>query len=441
MAKKNYVIDTSVFLSDADALFSFANNDIFIPLKVLEEVDGHKKRQDSVGFHARKFIKHLDGLRANGSLNKGVRPTQGKGIIKVCDADYSDVLPRSLDLAIADHIILASALKVQKEWTKRKTVVVSRDINMRVIANSLGLEAEDYETLQAVEDADKLYDGFEEILVDDQIIEHFYAGEEIVLDEEQGVRLHPNQFLMLQSSANPKKTALCRFNAPHLPLKPTLQKWPEISWGIKPRNKEQAFAFDLLFDDNVPLVTLIGKAGSGKTLMAIAAAMEQTLGMGKTVYKKIIISRPVQPLGKDIGFLPGTMEEKMLPWLKPIQDNLQMVVGHDKTMLQSFMEKGQLEVEALTYIRGRSISDAFVIIDEAQNLTAHEVKTIITRIGDNTKIVLTGDVEQIDNIYTNETSNGLAFAVEKFKTYDLSGHITFKRGERSKLATLAAKIL
>ena len=441
MAKKNYVIDTSVFLSDADALFSFANNDIFIPLKVLEEVDGHKKRQDSVGFHARKFIKHLDGLRANGSLNKGVRPTQGKGIIKVCDADYSDVLPRSLDLAIADHIILASALKVQKEWDKRKTVVVSRDINMRVIANSLGLEAEDYETLQAVEDADKLYDGFEEILVDDQIIEHFYAGEEIVLDEEQAVRLHPNQFLMLQSSANPKKTALCRFNAPHLPLKPTLQKWPEISWGIKPRNKEQAFAFDLLFDDNVPLVTLIGKAGSGKTLMAIAAAMEQTLGMGKTVYKKIIISRPVQPLGKDIGFLPGTMEEKMLPWLKPIQDNLQMVVGHDKTMLQSFMEKGQLEVEALTYIRGRSISDAFVIIDEAQNLTAHEVKTIITRIGDNTKIVLTGDVEQIDNIYTNETSNGLAFAVEKFKTYDLSGHITFKRGERSKLATLAAKIL
>ncbi len=441
MAKKNYVIDTSVFLSDADALFSFANNDIFIPLKVLEEVDGHKKRQDSVGFHARKFIKHLDGLRANGSLNKGVRPTQGKGVIKVCDADYSDVLPRSLDLAIADHIILASALKVQKEWTKRKTVVVSRDINMRVIANSLGLEAEDYETLQAVEDADKLYDGFEEILVDDQIIEHFYAGEEIVLDEEQAVRLHPNQFLMLQSSANPKKTALCRFNAPHLPLKPTLQKWPEISWGIKPRNKEQAFAFDLLFDDSVPLVTLIGKAGSGKTLMAIAAAMEQTLGMGKTVYKKIIISRPVQPLGKDIGFLPGTMEEKMLPWLKPIQDNLQMVVGHDKTMLQSFMEKGQLEVEALTYIRGRSISDAFVIIDEAQNLTAHEVKTIITRIGDNTKIVLTGDVEQIDNIYTNETSNGLAFAVEKFKTYDLSGHITFKRGERSKLATLAAKIL
>jgi len=441
MAKKNYVIDTSVFLTDADAVFSFGNNDVFIPLKVLEEIDKHKKRQDSVGFHARKIIKHLDGLREKGSLIKGIRPEQGKGIIKVVDHDFNGLPQNSLDLAVPDHIIISAALKVKENWPKRKTVVVSRDINMRVIANSIGLESDDYETTKVIEDADKLYDGFAEILVDDQIIEHFYAGEEITLDEEQGIRLHPNQFLMLQSSANPKKTALCRFNAPHLPLKPTLQKWPEISWGIKPRNKEQAFAFDLLFDDDVPLVTLIGKAGSGKTLMAIAAAMEQTLGMGQKKYKKIIISRPVQPLGKDIGFLPGTMEEKMLPWLKPIQDNLQMVVGHDKTMLKSFMEKGQLEVEALTYIRGRSISDAFVIIDEAQNLTAHEVKTIITRIGDNTKIVLTGDVEQIDNIYTNETSNGLAFAVEKFKTYDLSGHITFKRGERSKLATLAAKIL
>ena len=441
MAKKNYVIDTSVFLSDADALFSFGNNDVFVPLKVLEEIDNHKKRQDSVGFHARRIIKHFDNLREKGSLVKGIRPEQGKGVIKVVDHDFAGIKQNSLDLTIPDHIILSAALKVQKDWERRKTVVVSRDINMRVIANSLGLESEDFETQQAIEDADKLYDGFEEILVDDQIIDHFYAGEEIILDEEQGVSLYPNQFLMLQSSANPKKTALCRFNSSHLPLKPTLQKWPEISWGIRPRNKEQAFAFDLLFDDKIPLVTLIGKAGSGKTLMAIAAGMEQCLGLGKKKYSRIIISRPVQPLGKDIGFLPGTMEEKMLPWLKPIQDNLQMVVGHDRTMLQGFMEKGKLEVEALTYIRGRSISNAFVIIDEAQNLTAHEVKTIITRIGDNTKIVLTGDVEQIDNVYTNETSNGLAFAVERFKTYDLSGHITFKRGERSKLATLASKIL
>ena len=442
MAKKNYIIDTSVFLTDADALFAFENNDVFIPLKVLEEIDKHKKRQDSVGFHARKIIKHLDGLREKGSLIKGIRPEKGKGIIKVCDPNWQPtMLPPSLDHRIPDHIILSSALRVQADWEKRKTVVVSRDINMRVIANSLGLESEDYETLQAVEDADKLYDGFSEVLVDDQLIDLFYADEEITLDEEQTMNLFPNQFLMLKSSANPKKTALGRLKGRYKPLAKIAQNIGNISWGIKPRNKEQSFAFDLLFDDDVPLVTLIGKAGSGKTLMAIAAGMEQCLGMGEKKYRRIIISRPVQPLGKDIGFLPGTLEEKMLPWLKPIQDNLQMVVGHDRTILKSFMEKGQIEVEALTYIRGRSISNAFVIIDEAQNLTAHEVKTIITRIGDNTKIVLTGDVEQIDNIYTNETSNGLAFAVEKFKTYDLSGHITFKRGERSKLATLAAKIL
>ena len=441
MAKKNYVIDTSVFLSDADALFAFENNDVFIPLKVLEEIDKHKKRQDSVGFHARKAIKHLDGLRGKGSLVKGIRPQQGKGIIKVVDHDFEGLPRNSLDLTIPDHMILSAAQKVQIDWQKRKTVVVSRDINMRVIANSIGLGSEDYETVQAVEDADKLYDGFKEVLVDDQIIDQFYANEEIILDEDVGIQLYPNQFLMLQSSGNPKKTALCRFKGVRMPLAPSTQNWSNLSWGIKPRNKEQGFAFDLLFDDNVPLVTLICKAGSGKTLMAIAAGMEQTLGISNNKYKKIVVSRPVQPLGKDIGFLPGTMHEKMMPWLMPIQDNLQMVVGHDKTMLRSYMEKGEIELEALTYIRGRSLSNAFVIIDEAQNLTAHEVKTIITRIGENTKIVLTGDIEQIDNIYTNETSNGLAFAVEKFKTYDISGHITFKRGERSKLATLAAKIL
>jgi PhoH-like ATPase len=440
MAKKNYIIDTSVFLSDADALFAFENNDIFIPLKVLEEVDKHKKRQDSVGFHARKVIKHFDGLRARGSLHKGIRPKKGMGIIKILGVTNGE-FPADLDISVPDHEILSVAMDVSRLIPKRKAIVVSRDINMRVIANAIGLESEDYLTEKAVDDADKLYDGFCELIVDDQLIDLYYADEEIILEEEQTLKLNPNQFLMLQSSANPKKTALARFMGPLLPIAKVAQNIGNISWGIKPRNKEQSFAFDLLFDDDVPLVTLIGKAGSGKTLMAIAAGMEQCLGMGEKKYRRIIISRPVQPLGKDIGFLPGTLEEKMLPWLKPIQDNLQMVVGHDRTMLKSFMEKGQIEVEALTYIRGRSISNAFVIIDEAQNLTAHEVKTIITRIGDNTKIILTGDVEQIDNIYTNETSNGLAFAVEKFKTYSLSGHITFKRGERSKLATLAAKIL
>ncbi len=450
MAKKNYVIDTSVCLTDADCILRFGNNDIFIPLKVLEEIDKHKKRQDSVGFNARKIIKHFDAFRARGSLPKGVRIDKGQGIIKVCDKT-NGILPNSLDTRVADHVILASAMTVQREWEKRKTIVVSRDINMRVIANSIGLESEDYKTEQVVDDADKLYSGFEELVVDDEMIDQFYAGEAITITEElceaQKCKLHPNQFVMLISSANPKKTALARFSNHIMPLAPT-KKWTDgLSWGVVPRNKEQGFAYDLLFDDDIPLVSLIGKAGSGKTLMAIAAGMEQTLGSNRVMdmstpkYKKIVVSRPVQPLGKDIGFLPGTMNEKMLPWLMPIQDNMQFILGNDRAKLRSYLETGEIEIEALTYIRGRSISNAFVIIDEAQNLTAHEVKTIITRIGENTKIVLTGDIEQIDNIYTNETSNGLAYAVERFKNSELSGHITFKKGERSKIATLASKIL
>ena len=320
MAKKNYVIDTSVCLTDADCILRFQNNDVFIPLKVLEEIDKHKKRQDSVGFNARKIIKHFDSFREKGSLHKGLRIDKGMGIIKVCDSHSGRVLPHSLDISIPDHVILASALQVQKDWEKRKTIVVSRDINMRVIANSLGLESENYKTEQVVDDADKLYSGFESLVVDDQMIDQFYAGEETTLSSEltysQKIKLFPNQFVMLVSSANAKKTALCRFinyNSPVLKI-PDFKN--ELQWGVSPRNKEQGFAYDLLFDDDIPLVSLIGKAGSGKTLMAIAAGMEQTLGTNRVMdmsiprYKKIVVSRPVQPLGKDIGFLPGSMEEK-----------------------------------------------------------------------------------------------------------------------------------
>ena len=449
MAKKNYVIDTSVFLSDADCIFRFHNNDIFIPLKVLEEIDKHKKRQDSVGLQARRAIKHLDSFRNRGSLSEGIRIQKGKGIIKVCKG--SSLLPESLDPSVPDHVILSSALLVQKEWERRKTIMVSRDINMRVIADSVGLGSESYETEQVVAKADKLYSGFEQLVVDDQLIDQFYNNEEVVIPPElaraQKVRLYPNQFLMMVSSSNQKKTALCRFDSHTNPVLKIKELNNDLQWGVYPRNKEQSFAFDLLFDDDIPLVSLIGKAGSGKTLIAIAAAMEQVLTMQNRInittpkYKKIVVSRPVQPLGKDIGFLPGSMHEKMLPWLMPIQDNMQFILGNDRTMLKSYLETGEIEIEALTYIRGRSISNAFIIIDEAQNLTAHEVKTIITRVGENTKVVLTGDIEQIDNIYTNETSNGLAYAVEKFKSKKLSGHVTFQKGERSKIATLASKIL
>tara|TARA_Y100000114_G_scaffold31134_1_gene26721 strand:+ start:1066 stop:2385 length:1320 start_codon:yes stop_codon:yes gene_type:complete len=439
MAKKTYVIDTSVFLSDANALYRFKNNDIVIPIKVLEEIDKHKKRQDSVGFNARLIIKHLDALRTKGSLSKGLRIGKGMGIIRVAKA--SSDLPKDLDFNVADHQILSVAFHESKENERRKVIVVSRDINMRVIADSLGLLSEDYETNSIVEDKDKVYEGFAEVLVDDEFIERFYEGEDMFLEEASvKVKLYPNQFLLLISSSNPKKSAICRFLEFKSPLKSINVKDYSKSWGVVPRNKEQTFAYDLLFDDDIPLISLIGRAGSGKTLMAIAAGLEQVLGFGERKYKKIVVSRPVQPMGKDIGFLPGTMEEKMLPWLMPIHDNLEFILGN-KHKFKSYFEQGLIEVEALTYIRGRSISNAFIIIDEAQNLTAHEVKTIITRVGEGTKVILTGDIEQIDNIYTNETSNGLTYAIEKFKDSELVGHITFKKGERSKIATLASKVL
>ncbi len=444
MAKKNYLLDTSVYLTDADAVFRFDNHDIFIPLKVLEEIDKHKKRQDSVGSNARRIIRTLDELRKTGDLQKGVRLGKGKGILKVMSYASlgGSIFPPDLDIRIPDHVILATAKAVQQEQPNRKMIVVSRDINMRVICDSIGMLAEDYTTEKAAESSDQLYSGFVEHLVDDQIIDRFYDGEDILIEEDEVKKLwHPNQFLMMVSNANEKKTALARFQSHHMPLKKIIHdKLPD--WNINSRNKEQAFAMDLLMDPNIKIVSLIGRAGSGKTLMAIAAGLQQTIGLRSenNHYSRLIVSRPVQPLGKDIGFLPGTMEEKMLPWLMPIQDNLKFLMG-DRTSLEMYIEKGKIEIEALTYIRGRSIANAFVVIDEAQNLTKHEIKTIITRIGEGTKIILTGDIEQIDNIYVNETSNGLAHAIESFKQYPIAGHVTFKKGERSELATLASKVL
>ena len=444
MAKKNFILDTSVYLTDADSIFKFDNHDIFIPLKVLEEIDKHKKRQDMVGINARKIIRTLDSLREKGSLQKGVRLNKGKGIIKVMSYDcLKDTLfPADLDLSIPDHIIIATALAVREQSTRRKTMVVARDINMRVICDAIGIEAQDYLTEKAITSSDELYQGFTTIAVDDQLIDRFYAGEEIYLEEEELEEpLFANQYLMMVSNANPKKSALARFESLHDPLHKVVHE--RISdWKINARNKEQAFAIDLLMDPSVKIVSLVGRAGSGKTLLAIAAGLQQTLGLrGENPYTRLIVSRPVQPMGKDIGFLPGSLQEKMLPWLMPIQDNLQHLLGNNKTALEMYIENGKIEIEALTYIRGRSISNAYIIIDEAQNLTKHEIKTIITRIGEGTKIILTGDVEQIDNVYVNETSNGLAHAVEKFKDFHISGHMTFRKGERSEVATIASKVL
>ena len=441
--KKNYVLDTSVFLTDASSIYKFENHDIFVPLKVLEEIDKHKKRQDAVGINARKIIRIFDELRIQGSLQKGVPLGKGKGTLKVVSYECLKevVFPPDLDIRIPDHTIIATAKAVKEQHPKRQMVMVSRDINMRVICDSVGIEAEDFVLEKAVTSFEELYSGFVVHAVDDAVVDRFYQGESIIINPDEGASAwHSNEYVMLVSNANEKKSALARFEDLHKPLKKVIHdKIPD--WKISSRNKEQAFAIDLLMNPDVKIVTLVGTAGSGKTLCSVAAGLQQTIGLHQNHYSRLIISRPVQPLGRDIGHLPGTMQEKMWPWIMPIQDNLEFLLGGDKHALQLYIDKGKIEVEALTYIRGRSISNAFIIIDEAQNLTVHEVKTIITRVGEGTKIVLTGDIEQIDNVYVNEISNGLAHAIEKFKTFHIAGHMTFKKGERSDIATLASKVL
>ena len=442
MAKKTYILDTSVYLTDYGAIKNFGNNDIVIPLKVLEEIDKHKKRQDSVGVNARGIIRTLDALREKGNLNKGIRIQRGKGIVSVKGYDEAE-LPPDLNIDHADHVIIATALTEKKLNPRRKVIMVTRDINMRVICDSLNLQCEDYSLQPLVENVESLFTGFTELLVDDQIIDRYYEKENIILEEEQATALYTNQYIMLISNANEKKTALAQYLGNQRPLI-RIVNYKKGVWGVSARNKEQVFALDLLMNPDIPIVSLVGRAGSGKTLCAIAAGLEQILNHdpGKEAkYKRLIVSRPVQPLGNDIGFLPGTLEEKMAPWLMPILDNLQFLMGEDKSTLDMYVRKGTIEIEALTYIRGRSISNAFIIVDEAQNLTTHEIKTIITRVGEGTKIIFTGDIEQIDNVYVDETTNGLTYAIEMLKKHAVAGHMSLRKGERSAVATLAAKIL
>jgi len=435
--KKTYILDTNVYLTDASSIFSFGKSDILVPLKVLEEIDKHKKRQDSVGLNARNTIRILDSLREKGNLKKGVRIGKGKGIIYMRNCDTS-LLPEELSATDPDNMIIGTVLAEKQNFPNKRIIVVSRDINMRIKCDSLELAVQDYTVGQVVQNSSLLHTGFTKHLVDDETVDRFYEGEDIFLEKED-VRLYSNQMVMLVSNANEKKTALARFVNYNSSLRKINDK-ADI-WGVKSRNKEQNFALNLLLDPNVPVVTLVGKAGSGKTLCAIAAGLHQTVEDGQeSLYKRLIVTRPIQPLGRDIGYLPGSMEEKMIPWLSPIKDNLEYLMG-DKKMLDLYIDDGTIEIEALTYIRGRSISNAYIVIDECQQLTQHEIKTILTRVGENTKIVMTGDIEQIDNVYVDETSNGLTYVVEKFKNHEVAGHITLTKGERSKVATIAAKIL
>lgn len=456
MKKKiTYVIDTNVFLTDYEALDKFGSNDIVIPIKVLEEIDKNKKRQDGVGLNARHFIRVLDELREKNTdktnLKNGIKLGPNKGTIRVRSSEADvELLNGHLDHQHPDNIILAAALAEMEN--NENVVLVSLDVNMRVKCDSLGVKSETYQENQVVKKAKDIFTGFSRHLVEDDIIDGVYNGEELVIEKcEQSKGYKPNQFLILTSKFSEKKTCLVMFDGfdkPVVRLKEYVKNKEGKVFGLYAKNKEQQMALNLLMDQKVPVVTLMGSAGSGKTLISIAAALKMTLE--ENAYSKIIVSRPIMPMGKDIGFLPGAIDEKLKPWIAPIDDNLEFLFGlkdnkaDSKTTgdpLEKYKEKGIIQVEALTYIRGRSLSNAFIIIDEAQNLTSHEIKTILTRVGENTKIVLTGDVEQIDNIYINESTNGLTYAIEKLKDSDLTGHVTLQKGERSKVATLCAQVL
>ncbi len=433
---KTLVLDTNVYLTEAKSLFSFGRNNIAVPTVVLDEIDKHKHRQDTAGLNARSMNRILDKLRTKGSLFNGVPLGSGKGRIFAAQYDPR-YLPAGMEASDSDNKIIAITLRLKLEG--HDVAVISRDLNMRVKCDSFGIECYDYQPQQAVKSVDKLYDGSSEIIVSDGLIEDFYSQQAVYLPNEKN-RFLPNHFLVLKSDTDDKKSAICRYINEKEPLR-QIKSYKNI-WGLSANNKEQKYAMDLLFDKNVEIVSLTGQAGTGKTLIAAACGLEQVLSSTRSQggYDKLIITRPVQPMGRDIGFLPGTLEEKMLPWIAPLRDNLEYLFG-DKMALDMQIEQGTIEIEAMTYIRGRSISNAFMIVDEAQNLTTHELKTIITRVGHGTKLVLTGDVQQIDNSYVDAVSNGLTYAVEKFKDYQISGHVTLYKGERSKLATLAAEIL
>lgn len=393
---------------------------------------------DSRGANTRSFVRLLDKYREKGDLSKGVELENGNKLyVRILPA--TSMKKSNLDLNKPDNYIL----EVAKEYSKKEseTVLVTKDINLRIKCSSLKIDSVDFNPIKFAESKNSIYTGHKEIYLSSKEIDRLYSAGEYQLEEELYKELYPNQFLTVRNSDDSSKSVLVRHcNTRISPLDKMLSK--KDIWGLKPRNREQIFALDLLLDPQIKLVTLIGQAGCGKTLLALAAGMQQTLEYQKQAeYDKIIISRPIQPVGKDIGFLPGTMEEKMAPWIAPIQDNLEYLMGGDRDYFQQYMAEEKIQIEVMTYIRGRSIANAFVIIDEVQNLTPHELKTILTRVGEGTKIVLTGDIEQIDNSLIDEVSNGLTYAVEKFKQYDIAGHITLKKGERSELATLAASIL
>jgi PhoH-like ATPase len=437
---KNYIIDTNVLLHDPNSLLSFAENSVLIPIEVIEEIDRFKRESSELGQNARAVSRMLDGFRGEGHLNEGVKlPTGGHlKIVFYKNGHSANGDGGSFNGHTVDNRILSLAAGIQKSQPKNPTILVSKDINLRIKADALGLQAEDYENDRVF--ITDLYTGMMEMTIAPEKIAAFRVKSEFHL--ETGKKFFPNEYCTLLDETNSKKAVLTKVDATGEKLIPILDVREGV-WGIKPRNREQHFAFDALLDDRIKLVTLMGKAGTGKTLLAMAAGLKRVVNDRE--FRRLVVARPTISMGKELGFLPGSLEEKLAPWMQPIHDALEMLsdlnMGHDHRRSGDLMRSGSIVVEALSYIRGRSIANQFMIIDEAQNLTPLEAKTIITRVGNGTKIIFTGDPYQIDNPYVDSSSNGFNYVVSRFRDQAIAAHIELQKGERSELAELAANIL
>lgn len=429
---KTFILDTNVLLYDPESLTKFPNNHVVIPITVLEELDKMKRFPSELGKNSRAVIRFLDSLKTigTGNLHTGVTLENGATVRIVLEMKTDQKF--NLGLAINDNRILMAAYLLQESG--EKVVFVSKDFAARVKAEVIGIEAEDYENYKY--SYDTIYKGITRVDMPKHDIDNFYKDGKLATSSTD---YQANEYLIMNSAEH--TSAVGRYDAAHKTVD-ALLKVPHI-WGIKPKNVEQRCAMDLLLHDDIKLVTLMGPAGTGKTLIALACALKKVFDEG--TYHRILVSRPIVPLGRDIGYLPGTKEEKLFHWMQPIYDNLEFLcasTGQESSeTLKWVMESKKIEMEAVTYIRGRTLPKIFMIIDEAQNLTPHEIKTIISRAGEGTKVVLAGDPTQIDNPYLDKDSNGLTFAVSKFINQKIYGHIFLDKTERSELAAIAADIL
>ena len=435
---KNYILDTNVLLHDPNSFLSFKSNHVLIPIEVIEEIDRFKRESTERGQNARTVSRMLDGLRTVGRLSEGVALENGGHLRIVFSKSRKTNGHSNGNGSTVDSRIVAMALAVQKSQPRTPTILVTKDINLRIKADALGLQAEDYESDRVM--IKDLYTGTFDLAMSSEKMAAFRANGELPVDT--GRAFFPNEYCTLTEEGNPKRTALTKIDPTGTRLVPIIDTREGI-WGIKPRNREQHFAFDALLDDRVKLVTLMGKAGTGKTLMAMAAGLKRTVLDRE--FRRLVVARPTIAMGKELGFLPGSLEEKLSPWMQPIHDALEMLsdlnMGQDQRRSADLMRSGSIVVEALSYIRGRSIAHQFMVIDEAQNLTPLEAKTILTRVGHGTKIVFTGDPYQIDNPYVDSSSNGFNYIVSKFRDQSIAAHIELQKGERSELAELAANLL